>query len=228
LTLQQGSVAVTTLSAVMMGGKLNAHVKIDLRTDLPAAELDLKISDLQLGQFNRKGSAAPPLEGPLNVHVHITGHGKSIHQVAASAEGTVIATLPNGTIRDSLAELAGVDLHGLGLILEKSKKEAVVRCGFASFQAHQGTLTAQSMVLDTDPVLIRGEGQVHFDSETLDLALNGQPKKVRVLRLRAPIAVSGTFKHPTFAIRAHDSKFMLIDRHLAQDVDCAALLSAHP
>jgi AsmA family protein len=228
LTLQQGALAVTGLSAVLMGGKLSAHIKIDLRTDLPTAELDLKISELQIGQFNRKDSAPASMEGPLNLRVHVTGHGKSIHQVAASADGTVTATLQNGTIRDSLAELAGVDLHGLGLMLEKSKKETAVRCAVASFVAHEGTLTAQSLLLDTEPVLITGTGLVRFESETLDLALSGQPKKVRVLRLRAPIAIRGTLKHPTFAIQTQDAKFMLIDRHLANDVDCAALLAAHP
>jgi uncharacterized protein involved in outer membrane biogenesis len=179
---------------------------------------------MQLGQFHRKESGPPAIEGSLAVRINLTGRGKSLHDAAAGANGSVVATLPGGMVRDSLAELTGIDLRGLGLLLAKDKKEVPVRCGIASFEAHDGTLTAKNFVLDTAPVLIEGAGFIHLETETLDLILRGYPKQVRFFQLRSPIVVQGTLKSPSISIQAHDSKMVLIDPGKAKDADCESLL----
>jgi len=224
VTVERGVLAVTALSADVLDGKLNMQLKIDARKEIPAVDLDVRISGLQLGQYVRKGTGPPAIEGPLGLQAHLTGHGKSMHETAANAEGTVTATLPSGTVRDSFAELTGIDLRGLGLLLTKNNKEVPVRCGIASFQAHDGTLTARNLVLDTQPVLIAGEGFVHLSTETLDIALRGYPKSTRFFQLRSPILIGGTLAHPTVGIQAQDSKMMLLDRGQAQDTGCESLL----
>jgi uncharacterized protein involved in outer membrane biogenesis len=224
VTVDRGQLAVMPLTADVLDGKLAAQLKIDARKEIPAVDLDVRITGLQLGQYARKGTGPPALEGPLEVRAKLTGRGKSMHEAAASAEGTVTATLPSGTVRDSLAELTGIDLRGLGLLLSKNTKEVPVRCGVANFQAHDGTLTAQNLVLDTEPVLIAGEGVAHLDAETLDFVLRGYPKSVRFLQLRSPILIGGTLKHPSVGIQAHDSKLVLLDRGKTKDTDCESLL----
>jgi AsmA family protein len=224
VTVDRGLLAVTPLSADVLDGKLTAQLKIDARKEIPAVDLDVKITALQLGQYARKGTGPPAIEGPLDVRAKLTGHGKSMHEAAASAEGTVTATLPNGTVRDSFAELTGIDLRGLGLLLTKNTKEVPIRCGVASFQAHDGTLTARNLLLDTEPVLIAGEGVAHLGTETLDFVLRGYPKSVRFFQLRSPILIGGTLKHPSVGIQAHDSKLVLVDRGKAKDTDCEPLL----
>ena len=224
VTVDRGQLAVAPLTADVLDGKLTAQLKIDARKEIPAVDLDVKIAGLQLGQYVRKGTGPPAIEGPLDLRAKLTGHGKSMHEAAAGAEGTVTATLPSGTVRDSFAELTGIDLRGLGLLLTKNTKEVPVRCGVASFQAHDGTLTAQNLVLDTEPVLIAGEGVVHLDTETLDFVLRGYPKSVRFLQLRSPILIGGTLKHPSVGIHAHDSKLVLLDRGKTKDTNCESLL----
>jgi AsmA family protein len=224
ITVDRGVLAVTPLSADVLDGKMNLQLKVDARKEIPAIDLDVRIADLQLGQYARKGTGPPAIEGSLGLRVSLTGHGKSIHEFAAGADGTVKATLPGGTVRDSLAELTGIDVRGLGLLLTENKKEVPVRCGVANFEAHDGTLTAQNLILDTEPVLIVGEGSVHLDTETLDLVLRGHPKSVRFLQLRSPILIRGTLAHPSVGIEAHDSKFVLVDRGKGKDADCGSLL----
>jgi len=225
-TIDHGILAVAPLSANVLEGKLVANVRLDARPELPAADVNLKVTDLQLAHINRKDSGQPPVEGLLQAQVMITGRGRSIHQVAASANGTVTAVLPHGAIRAALAELAGVDLRGLGLMVSKSTQETAVRCAVARFEARAGTLTAQTLVVDTDPVLITGEGVIHLDSEALDLTLRGHPKSVRLLRLRSAVMVRGTLAHPSVDIQAGKSVLVLIDPGRTKDADCAALLAA--
>jgi hypothetical protein len=86
-------------------------------------------------------------------------------------------------------------------------------------------LTAQSLVIDSDPVLITGTGQIHLDTEALDLALRGRPKSLRLLRLHSPVVIRGTLKHPSIGIDTHNTALTVVDRGAAQEADCAALLT---
>jgi uncharacterized protein involved in outer membrane biogenesis len=132
--------------------------------------------------------------------------------------------LPKGTMRTSLAELIGLDLRGLGLTLEKNKGDTNVRCAAADFQAHAGVFNVQRMVLDTDPVRIDGGGSIRMDTEAIDLELRGEPKSMRVLRLKAPLKVQGTLAHPSIGIQHGDSKLVLLDKGRGRDEDCGALI----
>jgi uncharacterized protein involved in outer membrane biogenesis len=224
LANDHGEVTITPLSAEILGGRLSGEIKIDVRKEIPAAHLEVRINDMQLAQYPRKNPGPPAIEGSLAVRINLTGRGKSLHDMAAGAEGTVEASLPAGMVRDSLAELTGIDLRGLGLLLAKDKKEVPIRCGIASFQVHDGTLTAKNLVLDTESVLIAGEGFVRLETETLDLILRGYPKQVRFFQLRSPIVIHGTLKSPSIGIQAHDSKLVLMDPGKAKDADCESLL----
>jgi len=227
MTIDHGNITVPRLSGRLEDGKLDARIKLDAKTDTPTVNIDLTVTNLQLGRLPRKDpSQPPPLEGLLQGRADLKGHGKSVRDLAASASGRVRAMIPQGAIRASLAEITGMDFRGLGLMLTKNKQDTAIRCGFADGQVNEGTLTAQTLVLDTDPVLITGGGTLELASETLDLELEGHPKGLRVLRLSAPISVRGPVNHPSFALKKGQRKFKLIDPGHAQDVDCGALFTS--
>lgn len=245
VTIDHGVLAVPSLSAALAQGKLTGRTRFDATHEIPTADLDLRIANLRLGEFGHKGTVEPPLDGLLQAHLILKGRGISIHQLASTANGTVTAVLPHGAIRASFAELTGIDVtRALGLVLRKDKQETPVRCGIASFQVHGGTVTSESVVVDTDPVLITGNGEIHLDSETLDLAVRGRPKSWRLVRLRSPVLIRGTLKHPSIGIEARNSLaqageavalgvlltplaavLAFVDPGLAKDADCAALLA---
>jgi hypothetical protein len=244
LKIDHGILTVDALTARFAAGKLAGRFRIDATQDEPATDLDFRITDLRLGQFARKDPDAPPVDGLLQARFILKGHGSSLHQFVAGASGRAIAVLPRGTLRTSFAELTGIDLvKGLGLLFSKDNDTAV-RCGVAGFEVHDGTMSAASLVLDTDPVLVTGQGEIHLDSEALDLTLHGRPKKWQLLRLRAPVSVRGTLEHPSVGIGARKTLaqageavalgvvltpvaavLAFVDPGLAKDADCAALLA---
>jgi hypothetical protein len=240
LDLDHGILSVAPLTGHVFDGVLTAHLRANLTTDDPADSLDLKITDLNLGHYLPRGKDEPLMEGLLQARVLVRGHGRSLHEFASSADGTLSAAVPHGAIRAALADLAGLDLR---VLFDKHAAETSVRCAVAGFQAHDGILTAQSLVLDTDQMLITGEGTIHMDSETIDLTVRGHPKRPG-FRLRSPALVRGTLLHPAFAIQSRDagaqvaaavalgvlltpiaSIFAFVDPGLAKDADCGALIS---
>jgi uncharacterized protein involved in outer membrane biogenesis len=228
-SLDHGVLTLQSMSGRLLGGEAQGRGKLDVNQDPPHADVDLKLTGLELGQMRRKegGStpgAPPPIEGTLRARIMVSGRGNSLHQVAATANGIVTVVVPHGTVRDSLAELAGMDLRALGLLASKDTHDTALRCAIAVFRDHDGTLTVQDFVADTEPVLITGSGQIQFDTETLDLTLQGEPKELRLFHWRSPVLIKGTLSHP--AIDIHARKFELVDTGKARDADCGSLIAS--
>lgn len=243
LAVDHGVLTVTPLSGHVFDGALTAHVKANLTSDDPADSLDLTISHLNLERVLPHDAKEPPLKGLLQARVLAAGHGRSLHEFASTAEGTLSVAVPHGAIRAAVADLVGLDLRAIGLVFGKDGQDTPVRCGVASFQAHDGLLAAKTLVLDTEPVLIVGEGTIHMDSEALDLTLRGHPKRPG-FRVRSPALVRGTLSHPAFAMAPRDagaqvaaavvlgilltplaSALAFVDPGLSKDADCGALLT---
>jgi uncharacterized protein involved in outer membrane biogenesis len=224
LTIDHGLVSVSPLTADLLDGKLQGKVRMNASSDNPADELDLQFSHLQIGQLDRNPKGPRRFDALLNATIGITGHGRSLHQIGATANGRILATVPGGTLRESLAELSGEDLRALGLLLTRSQHQSDIRCAAANFDARDGILTSQNFVVDTDDVLIPGEGSIRLDTESLHLSLIGHPKQLRLLRMSAPILLGGTLRHATFGLERPKS-MELIDRGAAKNADCASLLA---
>jgi uncharacterized protein involved in outer membrane biogenesis len=97
--------------------------------------------------------------------------------------------------------------------------------------------------MDTQHLRITGKGDINLRDETLNLQINGQPKRVRLLAIRSPVVVHGTLRKPVIGLEAgHLAKqgaeaaalgalatplaaiLAFVDPGLAKDADCGALL----
>jgi len=201
-TIDRGVLIARQVSGRLRESHITGTVKIDARGESPQTTLDLTMTDLPLAQFARKENRQPPFEGMLQVRMDLSGRGNSIHELASSASGTLSLSLSHGAMRASMAEMTATTLRGLGLTLTKSDQETPVRCGVASFRAQEGVLNAERIVIDTDPVMIHGAGNVRLDTEALDLILRGEPKQPRLMRLHKPVALAGSLKHPSVKMAA--------------------------
>ena len=57
-------------------------------------------------------------------------------------------------------------------------------------------------MIDTDPVRVDGAGHINLADETLNLQLQGKPKSFQLVRLRAPITLTGPWAHPVVGVKA--------------------------
>jgi len=70
----------------------------------------------------------------------------------------------------------------------------------AEFRAHDGVLTAQRLLIDTGAVQAQGKGTIDLRNETFNLALSGKPKHLRLIRVAAPITLTGRLDQPKLGI----------------------------
>ncbi len=87
-------------------------------------------------------------------------------------------------------------------MLKGDEDKADIRCGLAQFAVNDGTMRAQTLVFDTQDVRITGQGEVRLGPEELDLSIKGEPKKLRLARLRTPIEIGGHLRKPSIGIDA--------------------------
>ena len=202
LRLDQGVMKFTPVSFVLPEGKLSSNIRVDGSKDVPEVEIDARLTQVRLSQFKTK-DGQEPLDGTMVGRAILRGRGKSLHEIGSTAAGTLSIVVPHGDIRSAFAELLGINAaRGLGLLLAKNEEKTGIRCGVANFKAAGGVFAAQDIVIDTDNVLILGKGQVDLGPESLDLTLNGQPKKPRLFRIKSPIQLSGTLEKPKVGLSA--------------------------
>jgi uncharacterized protein involved in outer membrane biogenesis len=244
LKLDHGVLDIVPVDFELPLGKLTGEVHLDTRAAPPQATVDMRLSDVNLDQFKGATMAQAPLSGILDMHVHLAGHGNSVHAIAADADGKLAAAIPHGEIRQALAELTGINvLSGVGLLLTGNQNDVAIRCGVAEFQVTDGDARAGRLVVDTQPVLITGNGHVTMSDEKLDLNIAGKPKKITITRIRAPINLRGTLRNPSVSLSVPSlveqgsiavaaavlltpvgALLAFIDPGLAKNQDCAALL----
>jgi uncharacterized protein involved in outer membrane biogenesis len=221
-SIERGLVKAPEVTGHFMGGNFVLHLDADANQTPAHTRIEMTLTGLQLAQMPHKVEP-PPYEGSLLLQIKAQGRGDSLHALAAGADGNLSAWVLQGTIRASLAELTGVDWRGLGLTLTRSSHDVAVPCAAADFQIHSGVMQPTRLFIDTEPVFISGEGRVLLDSERIDLKLHGEPKRLRILRIKAPVLVQGTLLQPKFSVGAAESGLRLVDPGKPQNVDCAAL-----
>jgi uncharacterized protein involved in outer membrane biogenesis len=244
--LDAGLLRAEPLTLDLPQGRLSGWIQLNGRGENAVTDLDLRLANARLEHLVPVHfQGGPPFAGPLVGRARLHGVGDSVHDAIGDAYGEVMVVAPGGEIRQSLAELAGVNLiKGLGLLLSHDQHAAPINCAVAHFDVKSGVMNANRLVVDTGPVVISGGGVINLDRETLDLRVQGHPKRFQLIRLNAPITVAGPILHPkpsvdkaaviaqggaALALGAVLSPLAVllpfVDAGLAKDANCQALMA---
>ena len=197
VNLDHGVLKIDPISFALAFGKLAGGVTIDARKDVPAIDLDARLQDVKLQQF--LATNPPSIEGTLEARAKLHGTGASIHKAASNASGTFTAIVPRGTVRQKFAELLGIDIDRAFLF--SGDKDTTLRCVLADFQVKNGVMQGRNILFDSDVVKATGSGTIDLKDETVNIQLNGAPKKFTLVRLRAPITISGSWRNPSVGVK---------------------------
>jgi len=243
INLDNGLLTLDPLTLDLTQGRVAGAVSINAREETPRVDLDVRITDARLESIFRVGDRQP-ITGTLLGRVQLSGRGGSVRDAAATANGRISLVTPSGDIREAFAELTGINVtRGLGLLLTGDQGTIGIRCGVASFDVANGIAQSRTIVVDTDTILIRGEGSINLRDETLDLEIQGEPKEARLISIGAPISIEGRLRSPQVGVNASEALgqgglaalaaliapiavvLPFVNAGLAEDANCAALLA---
>jgi uncharacterized protein involved in outer membrane biogenesis len=244
-TLEDGVLDLDPVSFAFSRGELNGTARVNATRDTPYSAIDFRLAGYPLESIIPLRGGVAPLTGRALGRARLEGPGASIHTFAAASKGSISLVVPRGELRTAFAELLGVNASaGLTRLLRGDQSRSAIRCGVADFDVAGGIGRAKTLVVDTDVVLATGSGTLNLGTETLDLRIDGESKKPRLLRLWTPITVRGSLSAPQVGVDAGSAiaqagvvgalaavvapvaaLFAFVDPGLAEDADCGALIA---
>lgn len=199
LRIDDRRVSLDGLKVGLARGELAGSLQLDARRQPAEALVDLQASRLNLRELMPQAESRNFTSGSLGGRTRLVMAGNSVAQLLASAEGELAIAMDGGSTSRLLIRLANLDIaNGLIAWLARGQKEQI-RCLVGDLEARRGVLRPRTLFLDTEHMVVRGDGQVNFRDETLDVHLRSSAKDGSLVALRGPILISGTFARPSLA-----------------------------
>lgn len=242
ISLENGVLLLKPLAFDFPRGRIAGFIRIDAGRPVAVTSLDARVTGAHIEQFFH--SSEKTISGVLAARAVLKGEGNSVREAALSADGAFTVVVPEGRIRRSIAEWLGVNvISALGLTLSGNASDTGLRCAIAHFNAHDGVLTSQKLVFDTDPVLVTGSGDIDLRRETINVTVSGKPKNFQLMRLNMPVTVTGALPDPIVGVKPGPAVMQaglaiglglltplaailpFVDANLAKNVNCIALVA---
>ena len=182
-------------------------------------------------EIAQQPEAAGKLEtaGKLDGWIDLTGTGRSLAELLASANGNVLLSMAEGQMGTVLTELVGLDVaETIQKVLAKEKTYQL-RCLVADFAVHNGRMETQMLLIDTTDTKVLGGGFIDLHDKHLGLKLEPKSKDFSLFSVQAPLYIIGPLATPAAGPKLGEmllSLSMPIKLGTPENADCQAVLQA--
>ncbi|MDZ7279908.1 AsmA family protein [Pantoea eucrina] len=201
LQLKDSTLLLDPLRFGMAGGSINTTIRLEGDRSPMRGRADLHARKLQLRQLFPDVTAMQRSLGQLNGDASLSGSGNSVADLLGTSNGELKLLMNDGLISRSLMEIAGLNVGNYIVGKLFGDDEVRINCAATDLNVRQGVATPRIFVFDTENAVINVSGNANFASERLDLTVNPESKGVRVITLRSPLYVRGTFKNPDAGVK---------------------------
>ena len=138
--------------------------------------------------------------GELNGDAKLSAKGNSIATLMASADGEVKSLVTQGSVSKFILEAMGLNVGSAVIAKVFGDRQVQLNCLAADFGVKDGLMETRTFVVDTEDATILVDGYINFDTEEIKLKIRPESKGIRIISLRSPLHVEGTFKNPDVGI----------------------------
>lgn len=200
ITMDNGVLSLEPLNFGIAGGRLTTELNIDGRGTPAKARMKISAKKLRLKELFPAVESMQASIGEINGDAELRGAGNSFGALLASANGEVKALISQGSFSKFILEAAGLNIASAVAAKLFGDHQVQLNCMAADFVVTEGVMQTRTFILDTADASIIADGNINFAEETLNLTLRPESKGVRIISLRSPLYVGGTFKHPDFGV----------------------------
>ncbi|PYG47320.1 hypothetical protein DEU53_109117 [Pantoea sp. AG1095] len=202
LQLKNGDLLLDPLRFGMAGGSINSTIHLEGDRSPMRGRADLHARKLRLRQLFPDVTAMQNSLGQLNGDASLSGTGNSVADLLGTSNGELKLLMNDGLISRSLMEIAGLNVGNYVVGKLFGDDEVRINCAATDMNIRQGLATPKLFLLDTENAVINVTGNVNFANERMDLSINPESKGIRIITLRSPLYVRGTFKNPDAGVKA--------------------------
>ncbi|CAM3818182.1 AsmA family protein [Rahnella victoriana] len=201
LKLNDGEILLDPLRFGVAGGNLNSTIRLEGDKSPMQARADIHARKLKLKQLLPSVQSMERSLGDLNGDATLTGTGNSVAALLGTSNGDMKILINDGVISRGLMELAGLNVGNYVVSKLFGDDEVAINCAAANVNVRNGLVTPRLFVFDTENAVINITGNTNMATERLDLSINPESKGVRILTLRSPLYVRGTYKNPDAGVK---------------------------
>lgn len=200
IRLENGVLALAPLNFGIAGGRLTTALNINGRSDPAKARMKVSARGLRLKELFPKVESMQASIGQVNGDAELTATGNSFAALLGSANGEVKSLIHQGSISKFILEAAGLNVLSAVATKLFGDHQVALNCMATDFAMTDGVMKTRTFIIDTSDATIVADGNINFKEETLNLTIQPQSKGVRVISLRSPLYLGGTFKNPDFGV----------------------------
>jgi uncharacterized protein involved in outer membrane biogenesis len=196
-TLKNGLLTINPSSAVLSEGKIDLTGIVDGRAKVAKIALTETWSGADFGALAKVFQPNDLLEAKGDTEVKVTGAGETPRQILATLSGHTALIIREGKIDNAYWELITADVATQFLPFLDQSNRGKLNCMVSRFDIEHGVATSKAMLVDSDRVIVAGEGTITLAKQELDLKLTPQPKNPSLISLSVPLLISGPVTDPT-------------------------------
>ena len=200
IVLNDRVLSLEPLDFGVAGGTLATMIHVDGRGKPLKADVTLTARHLKLKRLFPGAQSMHASFGELHGDARLAGAGNSIAALLGHANGDLRALISKGTISRLLLETAGLNVANILINKLFGDQQVVLNCMASDFSVHKGLMSTRVFRLDTSDAVVDVSGTINLATEVLNLDVKPENKSARVLTLRTPLYVHGTFKHPDVGV----------------------------
>ncbi|MES2150213.1 MAG: AsmA family protein [Pseudomonadota bacterium] len=202
--LKDGVLTLDPLRFQIAGGELQSSVQLDgsarsgQHTILAKASVSAR--HLRLRQLFPTLDGLQATVGEINGDARLSASGDSPASLLAHADGELKTLIDRGQVSKLLLEEMGLNIGSVVLTKLFGDRQVRLNCMATDFLVTDGLMQTRSFVVDTDEATITAGGTVNLANERLDLVLRPETKSLRLVSLRSPLYVRGSFSDPQVSV----------------------------
>jgi uncharacterized protein YhdP len=215
MVLKDGVLTVKPLKVALGKGSMDGHLSLQPQGKAASLTFVLKINKLDISYLTKGHKSTEGLEGNLDADIDLRAQGSSIAELMRGLNGKTVLVMGKGRVDNKYIDLLGGDLSSsLFRLLNPFRKETQytsINCFVSGFNIKDGVASTTAFALNTDHMVVVGEGEINLKTERLNVSLKPVPKHgigtrvtgrltVSLSELRRPFKLGGTLAHPSLAV----------------------------
>ncbi|RSC57799.1 AsmA family protein [Citrobacter amalonaticus] len=202
ILLQNADLRLQPLKFGLAGGSINANIHLEGDKKPMQGRADIQARRLKLKELMPDVELMQKTLGEMSGDAEFRGTGNSVAALLGNSNGNLKLLMNDGLISRNLMEIVGLNVGNFIVGQIFGDDEVRVNCAAANLDIVNGVARPQIFAFDTENALINVTGTASFASEQLDLTIDPESKGIRIITLRSPLYVRGTFKNPQAGVKA--------------------------
>jgi len=194
IVLNDGVLTVKPLNVALGEGFMDGHLSLQSQGKAASLTFVLKINKLDISYLTKGHKSTEGLEGNLDADIDLRAQGSSIAELMRGLNGKTVLVMGKGRVDNKYIDLLGGDLSSsLFRLLNPFRKETQytsINCFVSGFNIKDGVASTIAFALNTDHMVVVGEGEINLKTERLNLSLKPVPKHGIGTRFTGRLTVS--------------------------------------